>query len=221
MTSNIPLSDSALSTNTQKSAAPTERSSFSASEAPSDTPQAHPDQTQALSQRVPWWRSWKHIFSATVLAVTVSHSLQHGTAGDVINAGLLVGTGWLFLIRFRRLGFRIWLPVVTAFVGFNIYSFFMSGVLHWGEAAYHLMLFFGSVTALLFYIGTTLLLPNQKPVVLPELPSRTELAIELAKEEQARLLQQDKTEDPQFMVWQLVLERYQRILDLEQGSTST
>ena len=155
------------------------------------------------------------------MAVTVSNALHNGSAGDVINAGLLVGTGWLFLTRFRRFGFRVWLPVMAAFLGFNIYSFFMSGVLHWGEAAYHLMLFFGSVTALLFYIVAILVLPNQKPVVLPELPSRTELAIELAKEEQARLLQQDKTDNPEFMAWQPVIERYQQILALEQEWATT
>ena len=224
MTSNIPLSDASASTQIEKSGALTERSDFQPQKAQHNLHQAPSHDTSAHGERspqqTPWWRQWSTVFTATICTITVSNAMQNGATGDVVNAGLLVGTGWLFMTRFRRFGFRIWLPVISAFLGFNIYAFFMSAVLHWGEAAYHLMLFFGSVTALLFYIVMTLVLPGPKQVVLPALPSRTELAIALAKEEQARLLQQDKTDDPEFMAWQSVLERYQQILEREQGGTS-
>ncbi|MEM9090317.1 MAG: hypothetical protein AAGC93_16400 [Cyanobacteria bacterium P01_F01_bin.53] len=196
---------------TAKSAAPPMRSGFKRQEAHSTPPSAPEYPHQAHSARQPWFIKYGGFLGGLLGAALVSNSGHHA-AGVIVDAGLVLGTGWLFCTRFRRFGFRVWLPTIAAFLGFNIYSFFMSGVLHWGAGAYHLLMFFGSITALLFFMAITLVLPGQK---LPTLPSRTELAIALAKEEQARLLEQDKTDSPEFMVWQDVLERYQQILALE------
>lgn len=217
MTQDIPLPSSTPTDSAQKSAALTERSGFQATKAQADTPEAPSNVSQAQAQCLPWWRRYSGIFSASILTITVSSLLKESAPGDIVNTSLMIGTGWLFFTRFRRFGFRTWLPVVAAFLGFNMYSFLMSGVLHWGEAAYHLMMFFGSVTALLFFMVITLVLPAPKVAEAKEpiLPTRTELAIELAKEELARLLTQDKTDDPEFLAWQSVLERYDQVNALE------
>ncbi len=195
-----------------KSAALPERSGFQPSEAQAPSSQAPASSSKAQHWRLGKWAQYGGIFSAAVAGLTLINSADSFHPGTVVNSAISFGTAWLFLTRFRRLGFRVWLPVVAAFLGFNCYSFLMYGVLHWGAGAYHLLMFFGSVTALLMFVVVTLLLPRPQA---PVLPSRSELALELAKEEMARLVAQDKTDHPEFMAWQSVVERYQTLLTLK------
>ena len=204
---------SAPSPLSRKPTALTMRSGFEAQKAQSEPAEAQGENLLAPSLRLPSHLASFGLLSPFLVNISAPQNTETDPLGILLNIAVMTGGVWLFFARFKRLGFRFWLPAMAAFVGFNIYSLLMSGVLHWGAGAYHLLMFFGSVTALIAYMVVTLLMPEPKT---PRIPTRTELAIQLAKEELARLLIQDKAEDPEFLAWQAELERYQQIATQEE-----
>lgn len=204
---------SAPSPPSMKLAALAMRSWVETQQAQSNAVEAQGESLLAPSLHLPSHLSSLGLLSPVLVGISTPQNSEASPLGMLLNIAVMTGGVWLFFARFKRLGFRFWLPAIAAFVGFNTYSLLMFGVLHWGAGAYHLLMFFGSVTALIAYMAVTLLIPEPKT---PRIPTRTELAIQLAKEELARLLAQDKAEDPEFLTWQAVLERYQQIATLEE-----
>ncbi|NEZ61015.1 hypothetical protein [Adonisia turfae] len=201
-----------------KPAALTTRSGFEGQQA-----HTNPAEAQGKSPLAPAVRLPSSLFSfgllpSLLVGISTPQNSDASPLGIWVNTAVIAGGIWLFFARFKRLGLRFWLPAISAFIGFNIYSLLMTGVLHWGAGAYHLLMFFGSVTAFIAYMAVTLLVPGP---TLPRIPTRTELAIQLAKEELARLLTQDKADEPEFLAWQAVLERYQQIASLEEEEHET
>ena len=201
-----------------KSAALTTRSGFAGQQAQLPRMTAQEKNLLATTMRLPFSLSSFGLLPPFLVGISTPQNSDSSPLGTLLNAAVIAGGIWLFFARFKRLGFRFWLPAIAAFIGFNLYSLLMSSVLHWGAGAYHLLMFFGSVTAFIAYMTVTLLVPGP---TLPRIPTRTELAIQLAKEELARLLTQDKADEPEFLAWQAVLERYQQIASLEEEDHET
>lgn len=201
-----------------KPAALTTRSGFAAKLARQNLTEAQGENLLATTTRLPFRLSSFSLLPPFIVGISAPQNSDASPLGMLLNTAVIAGGIWLFFARFKRLGVRFWLPGIAAFIGFNLYSLLMSGVLHWGAGAYHLLMFFGSATAFVAYMTVTLLVPEPKT---PRIPTRTDLALQLAREELARLLTQDKADDPEFLAWQAVLERYQQIASLEEEDHET